>query len=366
MTVMKDKQILKQSIGLDVSKSTVAVCFSQREGGKSGKAFRVISSKTFATTGAGFKQLDAWIAKQRDKSVDLHLLMEATGVYYEELAYFLHGKAYTVSVLLPNKTAAFAKSLDEKSKNDKADARKLAQMSLERDLPVWTPPDANMLTIKRLCRERAELVHEKTAFTNRLHAKTHAHEPEKTSVKRGKEALKFLKKQIKEIEAEIKAAVEKDPVLKKKIANVCSIKGIGLVTAATVVSEANGFILFKNKAQLVSYAGYDVVENTSGNKVISPEKISKRGNYRIRRALHFPALVAVKYNAEFDNLRQRVFDNTKVTMKGYVAVQRKLLVLIYTLYKNDAVFQPNFAHNNSMIIPNGPVTKKPNRTNTKK
>ena len=269
-----------------------------------------------------------------------------------DLAYFLHGKAYEVSVLLPNKTCAFAKSLDEKSKNDKVDARMLAQTSLERDLPKWTPPNSIMLTIKRLCRERAELVDEKTAFSNRLHAKIHAHAPEKSSLKRANTALAFLQKQIEQVEADIELAVAKDPDIQQRMANVCSIKGIGLVWAATIVSEANGFTLFKNKAQLVSYAGYDVIENSSGSSLDSPHKISKKGNYRIRKALHFPALVAVKYVPELGNLYKRVFDKTKIKMKGYVAVQRKLLVLIYTLYKNNVEFQPNFAQNNTQNNPN--------------
>ena len=333
------KQVLKQSVGLDVSKDTVAACFSQQE---IGTPFRILSNRTFSSSATGFKQLDEWIIRQQDKTVALHLLMEATGVYYEELAYFLQAKNYRVSVLLPNKTSAYAKTLDYKTKNDKIDAKKLAQMSLERELLQWTPPNDTMLKIKRLCRERAELTDEKVAFKNRLHAKTHAHAPLAQSTKRAKSALKFLDQQIKEIEREVKKTVNDDPDIKQRMDKVCSIKGVGLISAATIVAEANGFALFKNKAQLVSFAGYDVVENKSGSSIESPTKISKRGNHRIRKALHFPALVAVKHEEQFKNLYDRVFGKTKIKMKAYVAVQRKLLVLIYTLYKNNAVFNANF------------------------
>lgn len=334
------KQVLKQSVGLDVSKDTVAACFSQQE---VAKPFCILSSRTFRMNATGFKQLNEWIVRQRDKTVALHLLMEATGVYYEELAYFLHGKNYRVSVLLPNKTSAYAKSLDYKTKTDKIDAKKLAQMSLERELMVWTPPNDTMLKIKRLCRERAELMDEKVAFKNRLHAKTHAHAPLSESVKRAKTAIKFIDSQIKGIEREIKQAVNADPDIKQRMDKVCSIKGLALISAATIVSEANGFVLFKNKGQLVSFAGYDIVENQSGISIESPTKISKRGNHRIRKALHFPALVAVKHVPLFKNLYDRVFGTTKIKMKAYVAVQRKLLVLIYTLYKNNTEFDAQFS-----------------------
>ena len=333
------KQVTKQSLGLDVSKDSVAACFSQQE---TGKPFRVLSSKNFSTTGSGFQKLHEWILSQHQKGVALHVLMEATGVYYENLAYFLQSKQYRVCVLLPNKSHAYAKSLDYKSKNDKIDARMLSQMSLERELPQWCPSSDKMLEIKRLCRERDEVVCESVAFSNRLHAKNYSHEPLKSSIKRAQAVLKLFDKQIKEIEKLIKEAVAADPDIKQRIDNVCTIKGVGLISAATIVSEANGFYLFKNKAQLISYAGYDVVEDQSGTSRDKQKRISKKGNYHIRKALHFPALVAVKYEPLMANLHARVFDTTKIKMKAYVAVQRKLLVLIYTLYKNNVPFDPNF------------------------
>lgn len=336
------KQILKQSVGLDVSKDSVAACFSQQE---TGTSFRILSSKTFPSHASGLRQMHEWIGRLRHEPSALHVMMEATGVYYEELAYFLQAKGYRVSVMLPNKTSAFAKSLDYKSKTDKVDAKKLAQMSLERDLPKWEPPSDTMLKIKRLCRERAELLDEKVAFGNRLHAKQHAHAPEKSSLKRAKDSIKFLKKQILETKSSMEDAIDADPQIKERMGKACTIVGVGLTTVATIVSEANGFTLFNRKAQLVSYAGYDVVECLSGTSVKGATKISKKGNYRIRKALHFPALVAIKHDPAMKNLYDRVFEKTKIKMKAAVAVQRKLLVLIYTLYKNNQDFVPNYQSN---------------------
>ena len=88
---------------------------------------------------------------------------------------------------------------------------------------------------------------------------------------------------------------------------------------------------------MVSYSGYDVVENQSGS-FRGKTKISKKGNKYIRRALYFPAISVVKHEPMFNNLYERVFDATKIKMKGYVAVQRKLLVMIYTIFKKDIDF----------------------------
>ncbi len=65
------------------------------------------------------------------------------------------------------------------------------------------------------------------------------------------------------------------------------------------------------------------------------------GNSHIRRILHMPAFSVVKYEQHYKGLYERVFDKTKIKMKGYVAVQRKILILIFTLWRNDSEYNPN-------------------------
>ena len=66
------------------------------------------------------------------------------------------------------------------------------------------------------------------------------------------------------------------------------------MTVATILAETNGFVLFKSIAQLISYAGYDIIENQSGGHT-GKTKISKKGNSRIRRTLHMPAFNMIRY-----------------------------------------------------------------------
>lgn len=342
LSMLPKGTILKQSVGIDVSKDKFQACFSQRQLDKS---FRIISSHSYACNESGFADFSAWVEKHRHGAVELHFLMEATGVYYENLAYYLLSKGYRVTVLLANKVKAFAKTLEHRSKTDVIDAKVMAQMSLERDLPVWTPPSPKMLTIKRLCRERMAYLGEKTSMSNRLHAQNYSHAPEKMSLKRAQDFIDFIDKQVKEIEKQVQQVVESDAYIKERFDKVCTIKGVGLITAATILGETNGFTLFENKAQVVRYAGYDVQQFESGISVEKETRISKQGNGHIRKALHFPSLVVVKSNDVFKDLYTRVVSTTSIKMKAYVAVQRKLLVLIYTLYKKNVAFDPNYYQN---------------------
>ncbi|EAY31614.1 IS110 family transposase [Microscilla marina] len=112
------------------------------------------------------------------------------------------------------------------------------------------------------------------------------------------------------------------------------------------VAETNGFELFTSEKQLTSYAGYDIVENESGTRK-GKTKISKQGNAHIRRILCMPAFNAINVEGVFLNLYNRVFERTKEKMKGYTAVQRKLLCMMYTLWKKDEDF--DYSINNKTV-----------------
>src|SRR3954447_6256271 len=156
-----------------------------------------------------------------------------------------------------------------------------------------------------------------------------------------KARVKLIEKQIEEVEQEIIALVSEDAGIKKKFDNVCTIPGVGLHTAVSVVAETNGFNLIRNSRQLVSYAGLDVIQKQSGTSVRGRAHISKRGNPYLRHCLHLPSFTAVKYNIPMQQLHYRIIEKQGIKMKGYVAVQRKLLMLIYTLWKKNESYNPS-------------------------
>jgi transposase len=339
-TSVSAPSIIKQCLGVDVSKDSLVASFSQMDDQQQVDS---MSIKQFANRPGGWKAMEVWMKRFCKDGVPLWVVMEATGVYYEGLAYHLNSQQYQVSVLLPNKTKSYMQSLNVKTKTDAVEARALAQLGLERRLKAWHGFSPNLLQIKRLCREREALQEHVTAAANQLHAHKHEHQPSRETLQRAKQHIEFLKKQIAAIDAQIEQTMNQDQDLKAKVDNVCTIKGVGLITALTVIAETNGFDLIENKAQLVSYAGYDVVEQQSGSSIKGKTRISKKGNAHIRRALHYPALSAAMHEPRFKELYERVKErNPKIKMIGMVAVQRKLLVMIYTLFKNNVPYDPKY------------------------
>jgi hypothetical protein len=148
--------------------------------------------------------------------------------------------------------------------------------------------------------------------------------------------------QIEEIKAKIQEIIQSDEKMNERFDKILQIKGLGFLTLATVVAETNGFELFQNERQLASYAGYDIVENQSGKRV-GRTRISKKGNSHIRRILHMSSLSVVRCGeAKFVDVYNQIMSRNTVKMKAYVAIQRKLLCLIYTLWKKNEAFDPQY------------------------
>lgn len=332
------KQNLKYSIGNDVSKESFDCCISVIN---SLQEVVIKAARRFKNTRPGFSEFLLWTQKHLKEDLPVVVTLEATGVYYEELAIFLFENGFQVSVVLPNKAKKYIQSKGFKSKNDKIDAKGLSQMGAEQNLARWEPFSKNTYGLRALTRQNEDLQGQKTIVLNRMEAYEFSGYKNKIIKKQLLCLQKFIDKQIKEINAQIKKVVEEDELIKSKINKICKVKGLGVLTVATIIGETNGFKLIKNQRQLVSYAGYDIVENQSGKRV-GKTKISKKGNSHIRRALHMPALSVVTHEqAGFKALYERVYERTGFKMKGYVAVQRKLLILIYTLWKKDEEFDPN-------------------------
>ena len=335
-------KVVKQNVGVDIAKDDFKVCFYHQD--QDGRRF-IKGTRTFKNTLSGFIEFMKWIEKKRIADLAVRITMEATGVYYEHLVYFLDDNGYVASVVLPNQSKAYAKSLNLKTKTDSIDAKMLGQLGIERDLVQWQRASTKMRILKQLTRDRVSLLEEKTVISNKLHAIDHSYEPNKGVIRRMKQRIKLLKKQITQVEKQIEKTIQADEVLLPKVTNICKVKGLGIVTVATIIAETNGFVLFNSRGQLVSYSGYDIIERTSGTSLKGKTRISKKGNSHIRRALYFPAITMVKYEPQFKQLFERILKRTGIKMKAYVAVQRKALLLIYTLFKNDSVYDPNYENN---------------------
>ena len=331
-------ELIKQVIGIDISMDSF-VC---RVGTMATNQHTEISSfKEFNNNNTAIKQFYKFASSQQIEGVTQYFLMEATGVYYEALAYFLKSLEAHVIVVLPNKAKHFAKTLTIKSKTDPIDAHMLTQMGLEKRLCEWEPPSEQMKELKLLTREHLALKELKTDAKNRVHAKTHSFKPGRDTVRRLGREIKLYEALIKEVELSIRSLLQSDLQMWVKIQNILRVNGVGLMTIAKVLAETNAFALIRNGKQLASYAGLDVVFNESG-KHQGKTRISRKGNSHLRQSVYMPAISAIKSNPRMKSFYERMLEKGKPKKVGVIAVARKLLLLIYFLWINETEYDPEY------------------------
>ena len=299
----------RQCVGIDISKEKFTACLYMYD--RLSDEGCCTGSVEFANTRQGFNQMVKWSRKEALKGRALTYLMEPTGVYYEPLAYHLDKIGQTLYVVLPNKARKFCEAEGIKTKTDAMDARSLALMGCaSRKLRPWSPPKAIYRELRQLTRFRADLC------------------------KLREELVSEIDKLMEKNEKDITAKLAEDKELEARINRIATAKGVGATTITCVVAETQGFHLIENRKQLTSYAGLDVKAKQSG-KEDPKHTISKKGNANIRAVLYMPAMSAARCNrqakAAYDRICQK---HPKEKMIGITAVMRRLLLLIYTLWKN--------------------------------
>jgi transposase len=339
------KKAVKQVAGIDVAQKELVVTLGRMFDDFSIELF---GYKVFKNNEKGILALVEWTKKLTDNEVKVRYVMEATGVYHQKFAYYLDENKYEVSIILPNKISNYMRTLELKTVTDKSCSQAIAQFGLERKLDNWTKPSNVYKELQQLTRERDQIVQERSIVKNQIHAENVEAEPNLKSLERMTLRIKFLNSQEKEIKHDIARIVKENPNLERIISRVTSIPGVGELTAVIVLAETNGFELIRNKSQLVSYAGLDVKEKQSGTSVKGKPRISKKGNRNLRKAMHLPALTAVKWDDNFRDIYARLVSKHGIKMKAVVAIQRKILELIYVLFKNETNYDKNYIIKNSV------------------
>lgn len=330
--VAKGCQSFHQCVGLDIAKKKFNACLCMYDTISGSRCYT--KSVEFTNDKTGFNQMVKWSRKEGLKDFPMFYLMEPTGVYYEPLAYHLAGINQTVYVVLPNKVRSFCNYEGIKTKTDEIDSRCLALLGCkERSLRPWSPPKAIFRELRQMTRFAEEIDKVRTMLLNHLEALNHSVSAEKSVKKYYVKLIADIDKQLKDNEKCIREKIDSDSELSAKVKKLCSIKGLGLMTIATIIAETNGFALITNRKQLASFAGLDVKANQSGPE--DPKHhITKKGNTHIRRALYFPAMSSTRFNPQMKEMYKRICDCHEVKMVGLTAIMRKLLLLAYTLWKS--------------------------------
>jgi transposase len=315
-------------LGIDVSKATLDVVLVRPE--------QPALAGQFMNSAAGFKKLSAWLNKRKTGVV--HACLEATGLYGDEVAWYLHEAGHTVSVVNPARIKAYADSQLQRNKTDRLDATLIADFCRTQQPAPWSPPDPAERELRSLARHLQDLKAMVQQERNRLQAGLTSQRVRQAL----EEHITFLEQQIATLDQAIQDHIDHHPDLKHQHDLLDSIPGLGPLSAALLLAEAGDLRRFDQASQLVAFAGLNPRQHSSGTSVRGQTRVSKRGCARLRALLYFPAISARTHNPLIAPWCDQLAARGKSAMQVIGAAMRKLLVLAYGVLKSGQPFDPHF------------------------
>ena len=316
-------------LGIDISQHTFDATIIDDTGTRH---YRQFSNDT-----KGFQALHSWL--NTHPVSELHACMEATNVYWEELAEELSRIGYQVSVVNPARTKGFAMSQLKRNKTDKLDSGVIADFCERMTPRRWTPPSPEQRQLRDMVRHLDGLKKTRTQHTNRLKVC-------RNPVVRGslQTIIETLDAQIKDMGSQIDTLFTAQPSLKAQRTTLVSIQGIGAITATKLLSEMYDLGHYQDARAAAADAGLTPSHYESGSSVRRTPRLSKMGKASIRGALYLPAITAMQHNPIIRDLKERLEQKGKPTKVIIGAAMRKLLHLAYGVLKHNTPFDPAYVH----------------------
>lgn len=308
------------NIGVDVSKKTLDVSTDQYT------SFSVENSKK------GFNQLF-----KRLKGIapsKLRMVVEATGGYERRFVSFFQANGVAVSVVNAKRVRDYAKAMGRLAKNDCIDAQVIRQFAEVFDPRPIEAKSEEADSLDALVRRRDQLVTQRTVEKQHLESVT-----DPAVVQSIQRIIKFLAKEIEKIEAKIKALIRADSKLAERVKHITQVKGIGEITASTLVADLPELGVLTNK-KIAALVGVAPFCRDSGT--LKGKRTIWGGRAQVRSGLYMATLSATKFNPPIKIFYERLLAKGKTKKVAQVACMRKLLTVLNSMLRNQTDWDPNY------------------------
>lgn len=329
-------------VGVDIAAKTFAVVLAPADAARA-------PATTLANDASGWQALMETLVTEQATPATALIVMEATGAYWQGLATALHTAGWPVSVLSPAAVRSFARARLRRAKTDAVDAAVIADFGHRMTPDRWTPPPAEVEALRLLLRQRDDLLALRTQTRNRQHALAQLPALPRAVQTPLAAVLRVVEEQIAALDAAIKQQAAASVTLATEIARLTTITGVGMLTAAVVLTETRPLRGSATPEEVVAFAGLDPAPKRSGTSVRGAEHISKTGNARVRQAVYMAAVTAARCNPILQPFYQRLLARGKGKKVALVAVARKLLILMVTLLVHERDFDPDWATRHARV-----------------
>jgi transposase len=303
-------------VGVDVAKHKLDVAL-----GSEGKLCQVANDE------AGYREL---LVKLKGVGPDL-VVMEASGGYEAMVAATLFEAGFQVAVVNPGQVREFIRGIGQKAKTDQIDARMIAKFGETAKIEPYVLLDEESRRIQALVLRRRQLIEMLTMETNRRGLL-----PSGPARKNLDKHIAWLEEAIRRAGTDIDQAIRESPLWREKENLLCSVKGIGKVSARTLIAELPelGLLNRKKIASLVGVAPFNCDSGT-----FKGQRRIQGGRAAVRTVLYMAALTAARTNPAIRPLYLRLVASGKKKKVALVACIRKLLTILTAVVRDGVRFR---------------------------
>lgn len=300
-----------QYVGIDVSKAQLDVAVRP-----TGQQWSV------ANTDDGIGELVERLKQEEPPEL---VVLEATGGFEAPVSAALLVASLPVVVVNPRQVRDFAKATGRLAKTDRLDALVLAHFAEAVRPKVRPLPETQTQELSDVLSRRNQLMGMLTAEKNRLSSA-------RQSVRKNIVShIRWLEKALGDVDTELRESLHKSPAWKEKEDILTSVKGIGSVTAITLIADLPELGSL-NRRQIASLVGVAPLNRDSGS--LRGKRTIWGGRGHVRASLYMATLVATRFNDVIKAFYQRLLGAGKPKKVALTACMRKLLLILNSMVKN--------------------------------
>ena len=320
-------------VGIDISKNTLDCSVLQKR--------EVVFQCTIANSPEGLKTFNQQLKSRKINTAEMLLCCEHTGLYTQPLLSWCAQASYPIWV---ESALAIKRSLGlTRGKNDQVDAERIATYAYRfRDkCRLSQPPRKPVAQLSKFLSTRTKLIKiigqiETTLKENKavLGAKE-----SKAAASSFTHSLTGLKKDLAQVEKEIKCCIREDRDLSNLNKIITSVDGIGAVTASHIIVATQEFTAIQEPKKLACHAGVVPFDHSSGVSIRKRPSVSRLANKQLKQLLHMAALSASRNSEEMHTYYQRKVTEGKAKMSVLNAIRNKLIHRIYACVRDNRLYE---------------------------
>ena len=319
-------------VGADISSKTIELHWQQAETGETGHR-QINQSET------DYQRLIKRLSNLASPEQTV-VLMEATGTYWLRFALAIHVVGFDVMVIAPQRAHYFAKSRLQRAKSDAIDAQLLCDMAQLAPTPLWTPPPAVYHDLQQRLSLRDDYQKSCTQYRNRRSALRYDPNVQPEILASLNQTITFFASEVKRLSKEIEALLNADHEWYQAAQRLLSIKGIGTITTATILTATHAFQCCETPEQAASFAGLVPHERSSGQW--QGKRYISGGNAQLRSMLYLAAGYALQHNPPIRDFYIRLVQRGKIKQVARIAAARKLIHIAWACVTKNQDFDPNY------------------------